>query len=474
MHHDLGRHPIGPVDTLWLRMDRPNNLMVVESVMWFDEPVDWERLLAVYRRRVTEQFPVFRRRPVTPLMPMTQSYWEDDPDYDFDRHVVRATLPAPGGEAELQAYAAAQASVPISHERPMWELHLIDGYASGSAIVTRMHHAIADGIALAHLLLSLTDEAPEDDLRDLDHDVHEVPDARGRTGLLGSAVHLGQAAGHAAGATVRGGLHLMSHLPAMADPSHVTEAMRQAAETVKILDKQFLGEHPAGPLSGTPGVPKQLVWSQALPLDGIKQVARLSDATVNDVLVAALSAGIYEYHRAFDADPRDLMTMVPVNLRDPAKPLPRHLGNYFALVMLELPSGHAAPLDRLAESKRRMDHIKHTPEAMIALGLITGLGLTAAEVERRMVDFFGGKAIGVTTNVPGPRQVRYIAGTPLAGVLGWAPCSGDQTLVSAIFSYDGTVRVGFKTDKTVIAKPALLVEAFEAEVAELVRIARAA
>jgi hypothetical protein len=95
-------------------------------------------------------------------------------------------------------------------------------------------------------------------------------------------------------------------------------------------------------------------------------------------------------------------------------------------------------------------------------------------VERRLIDFFAAKAVGVTTNVIGPGGRRYLAGSPITGVLSWVPGSGAQTLSTAIFSYDRTVRIGFKADADVVPDVAKIVHAFDAEMDLLKRIARAA
>ena len=84
-------------------------------------------------------------------------------------------------------------------------------------------------------------------------------------------------------------------------------------------------------------------------------------------------------------------------------------------------------------------------------------------MDKPLVDFFAGKAIGVTTNVVGPREPRYLAGVELVGILGWVPGSGGQTLGVSIFSYADTVRIGFKVDAATVPEPDRLVGFFEAE-----------
>lgn len=165
--------------------------------------------------------------------------------------------------------------------------------------------------------------------------------------------------------------------------------------------------------------------------------------------------------------------MVPVNLRPHDEPLPREVGNRFALVLYTLPSGLETSFARLAETKRRMDAIKSSPEALLTMGMIQGIGHTGPELERLVVDFFANKATGVTTNVPGPPTPRYVAGTRIARMLGWAPESGNQALGTAIFSYDGSVSVGFKVDTGIITHPEDLLAAFNEEIEALRRLAPA-
>ena len=159
-----GRRTVGAVDNIWLRMDRPANLMVIDTVMWLDAPLDLERFRAVVQRRIVDRFPVFSQRIAPDTLPLLSPQWEDDPEFDLDRHVSTAMLPEPAGEAELKAYVESVMHVPLDRRHPLWDMHVIEGYGGGAAVVSRFHHAIADGIALAQVLLSLTDAEADDDL----------------------------------------------------------------------------------------------------------------------------------------------------------------------------------------------------------------------------------------------------------------------------------------------------------------------
>ena len=451
---------------MWLNMDRPNNLMVIDGVMWFDAPIDRDRLLAILQRRLVDRYPVFSQRPVPASRPLGRSHWEDDPDFDLDRHLRRATLPPPGDDVVLQRYVEQRMSVSFDRTHPLWEMTLVEGYGSGCAVVSRFHHSLADGVALSQVLLSLTDASPTEDLEELEAD---PPSNRHQGGLGGVAGTLWDSTSQ----VVQGGLHTMSRLPQLATPSRLVDVLELGGQTGKIADKLLLGSNPDTLLSGEPGVAKRAVWSQPRQVADVKRVSRLAGATVNDVLLAAVSGAISSYLRGRGASPVDLTTMVPVNVRPVDRPLPRELGNRFALVLLKLPIGVEAPLQRIAESKRRMDAIKASPEAIITFGLNTLIGRGERHIEKFLVDFFSSKAIGVTTNVIGPGQPRYVAGVPIAGVVSWVPGSGRQTLGICIFSFARTVRVGFKADAATVPDAEKLVLAFDEEMDQLLRTAKA-
>lgn len=459
-----GRRPVGAVDNLWLRMDRPDNLMVVDSLLWLERPVDWQRFTAVVERRMLDRFPVFRQRAVSRFGGLAGHQWEDDPDFDLSRHLPRTRLPSPGDDAALLRYVEGRMSAPLDRDHPLWEFHLIDGYRGGCAVMTRFHHAIADGVALTQVLLSLTDATATGHRR-----VVELAPAPPRQS--------GSWLGGPANAVVRETGQLLGALPklaSLAKPDALLGALGLTRKGGLVADKLVLGSNGPSIFGATTGVAKRAAWTQAYPLDGIKAIGALSGATVNDVLASAVAGALASYLEGRGEVPGDLTTMVPVNLRPAGEPLPAELGNRFALVLLKLPIGVRAPLARIAEAKRRMDAIKASPEAAMTFAMIQAIGRTNPDLARMLVNFFAGKAIGVTTNVVGPPEARYLAGERISGMLGWVPGSGRQTVGVCVLSYQRTVRIGFKVDAGVVPDPHRLVEALDIELDELLRIARAA
>src|SRR4051812_20413285 len=170
-------------DAAWLRMDRPTNIMVINSLMWLDEPPDGDRLRSTYVERIVERFPRFRQIARTGG-PLGGARWEHDPAFDPADHFHHISLPAPHDRAALRELVADIATAPLDRERPLWTVYLIDDFEAGAAVLTRVHHAVADGIALARVMLSATDAG------DPGPGVGEAA----RTSPLGAGVHAGLSA----------------------------------------------------------------------------------------------------------------------------------------------------------------------------------------------------------------------------------------------------------------------------------------
>ena len=146
---------LGVQDALWLEMDRPNNLMVVDSVVWTAEPLDFDKVRAVVTERLIERYPVFRSRAVKDDDGVW--CWEPFADFDFDDHVRIVNLKKPSDPRSLQAVVAAHRTEMLDRNLPLWQAIWIRRYRKGSAMILRTHHAIADGMRMVQLAMSLFD-----------------------------------------------------------------------------------------------------------------------------------------------------------------------------------------------------------------------------------------------------------------------------------------------------------------------------
>ena len=248
---------LSPNDTLWLNMDSPENLMVIETVQWFDHRLDYDRVVAVYDQRMVGRYPVFHWKPRTSDAVGARDEWVEDLDFDIRRHVTEHELEGAGGRAELQAFLEARLSEPIPHDRPLWRAYVIHG-ADFGAIMVRYHHAIADGTALTRILIEMTDEHPDDDLAaEVPDRVHPADAAvaaeespTDRTGrrkrdkavqLAASAAALPVAAGVKA---TTGAARLLEMLDLDREGSMVAKISDQGVGVADTLDKLLVGQAP--------------------------------------------------------------------------------------------------------------------------------------------------------------------------------------------------------------------------------------
>ena len=438
------------VDAAWLRMEEPTNLMMISAVLWFDEPPDRERLKAVLRERLVERFPRFRQRLVVPAGLLVVPYWEDDPGFDLDAHLSHTAVPPPGDRSALEALVSHWMSVPLDRARPLWQLHLVDGLGHGSALLARIHHTLGDGIALARVLLSLMSESADGQF---------TPEAREATPAGWAALLRGTRA-VAAGtrAAVKRGAALLSQ------PVHVRDLARPAAALKRLV---LLPPDPCTVLRGELGTVKRAAWLDPLPLAEVKAIASAMESTINDVLLAALTGALRRYLEERGGPVENLCAFIPVNLRPLDAPIPRELGNRFGLVFLNLPVQEVEPLQRLQVLKQRMAALKRSPEAALTFAMLQMVGLAPRVVKRAVVDTLASKGTLIVTNVPGPRQPVYLAGTRLAGLMFWVPQACKLGLGVSIFSYAGEVTVGVSADAGLVPDPHRLLTAFRDELAAL-------
>ncbi len=449
------RHAMPAADAAWLHMDSATNPMVVNSLSLLGGIPEYDDVLELLEERLVGRFPRFRQRVVDPLG--RRPAFEDDPGFDIGAHLHRRALPAPGDRDALEELVSDLITAPLDPNRPLWHVYLIEGPDGSSVVLWRIHHCIADGIALSRVMLSVTDEASDADV--------PAPEQNG-TGTLRRLA--GLPAGAISAGRKLGGAVVHESMESLAHPDHLralaSGALRDAATVAKLVASP--SDAPTrlrAPLLGT----RRVAWSAPFDLAAVKASSGRRQVTINDMLVTALAAALHETLGPASGLPGEIHAMVPFNLRSPDEPVPAELGNDFALILLELPIGELAPAERLREVNSRMEAIKDSHEAPIAYGMVGAIGLTPPWIEDRLIGFFTDKASLVVTNVPGPRQRLSFAGVPVEGVLVWAPCSGNLGMTVSIFSYAGEVTVGFMVDIALLDDPAPLARAYERELARL-------
>ncbi len=451
----MSKKPLSAVDLAWLRMDDLNNLMIITGIMTFDAPLDIERLKATIEISLL-RFRRFRQRIVRSRFPFGQYYWEDDPGFNINDHIQRVILPPPGDQSALHDLISELMSHELDYSRPLWRFYIVEHYSEGSALICRLHHAIADGISLMQVLLSLCETTP-----DATWPVYQPVPKRQKTYTQKiktsweNTARLTQNIWRTGSQTLR-------------EPDTAREYTQLGTSILKSALKLVLRwPDPATLYKGPLGIKKRAAWSAPLDLAEVKRIGRAFGGTVNDVLLSNVTGALRRYalFQGENIDPRNIRGVVPVNLR-PVE-LDEELGNRFGLVFLNLPLSTADPVQRLYKLKFQMDNLKSSTEALAAFGILHLFGLLPLSLQNVGVNIFDTKGSVVMTNVPGPQEKIYLAGAPIDTIMAWVPQSGRISLGISIISYHGRVWLGVATDQALVPDPERILEFFNEEFEEL-------
>jgi diacylglycerol O-acyltransferase / wax synthase len=449
---------VSSVDTTWLRMDRPANPMVIIGVLILEGPLDLNTL----EEAIAERFLAIPRLRQHVEMRGGEYWWVDDPYFDRSRHIKRVRLPGKSGQAELQQYIAELASERMDKARPLWQMRIVEDYQGGAAVITRFHHAIADGMALVGVMLSVTDGG---DLRVWTAPKSKEADspwlpvrAPGLKRLQGGVKTIQKGIG--------AGLDLLKEASALAsDPGKAARVGAGVAGELAWL--LLMPEDSWTRFKGKPSGNKRVAWSDPLPLPEVKAVSKALGCTINDMLLASVAGALNEYLKD-KGDPTEgveVRAMVPVDMRQSHEI--GDLGNKFGIVAVELPVGVDNPLDRLFEVRRRMQAVKHSMEPPVTLALFAAMGHAPQILQERLFNMLIKRATAVMTNVPGPKDPLYLAGAKIKQIMFWVPQSGDIGMGVSILSYNDMVQFGLITDAEMVPDPEAIVAQFRPKVEEL-------
>jgi len=447
------------VDTAWLRMERPTNLMMITGVLMFAERLDITALKKLIADRFLA-FPRFRQKAVDAA---TGAHWERDEDFDLDWHVVLTALPGKADQAALENLVSQLASTALDHSKPLWKFHLVETYNGGSALISRIHHCYADGIALVQVLLSLTDVSRET------KPGTELPRAwLGEDGHKVTKRFFDPAMQQFDRAVKMGGKVMEKSLEMYRDPALAAVLAKEGGEIARELGHVLLlPDDPETPLKSGLGVSKRCAWAEPMPLDEVKTIARALGCTVNDVLLAAVAGALRAYllEQGFDPSGSAIRATVPVNLR----PLEhaKKLGNHFGLVFLDLPIHEDNPLRRLQHVADNMREIKSSRQAIMTFGVLAALGIAPPAVQKLALELFSKKGTAVATNVPGPQMPLFLAGAEVRDMMFWVPQTGSIGVGISILSYNGRVHFGLISDAKCIARPQQVIDRFAPEFEKL-------
>jgi WS/DGAT/MGAT family acyltransferase len=388
-------------------------------------------------------------------------YWIDDPDFDLDFHVRELALPAPGSDAQLSEQVARIFSRPLDRARPLWELYLIHGLESGyTAVLTKIHHALIDGLSGAEIMGLLLDTQPEgrDDLPPAPEQNGAGEDAPGQLEMLGRGL--------------------------LGVPRYPLRALRSLPRALPNVDDVGpLGTLPgAGTLGGIAGrLQRTITRTPALPrpkleapktsfngrvsphrrfafadmgLDEVKEVKNVYGVTVNDVVVSICAGAVRRWLIEHDELPGvPLVAQIPVSVRTGDQV--GTYGNRILLMSVPFHTDIADPVERLQATHESLADMKERHKALPAELLQDANHFIppavfhrAARLTFRLSTGVGRPAWNlVVSNVPGPQFPLYMAGARLVANYPVSVITDGMGLNITVMSYNGEMDFGIVADR---------------------------
>jgi len=464
---------------MWVLEKDPSLASTMVNVTVFDRPPDLGRLRA-RMAKATEAVPKLHQRVVTDLGGLWAPEWRDDPDFDLDRHLRVAHLPAPGGDRQLYDLAADMAATPFDRDRPLWEFVVVEGLDGGrGAMVQKMHHTITDGEGGIRMSVEFIDieRDPVGPLAVASRGTQSSPEPSAESGqdrtaektsaateavhvlenLFGSLEHnvrrQAEAARRAFGSAVE----------VARDPARLVALPTEAAETVQALVRQVTIDGRRSPLWTDRSLRHHFdaFW---LPFDDAKATAKALGGSINDLFVTGAAGGAGAYHRALGTDVAELRMAMPVSTRTTKTAG----GNAFTPTRVLVPTT-ADPRERFAKVRQRLTQTKGDKSVGLyqaVAGVVTALPppllIRLAKAQTDTVDF-------TTSNVRAAPFDLFIAGALMTGNYPLGPLGGTAFNLTTM-SYRGRLDLGLHVDPGAVQEPDLLLRCLTDSFGELLAL----
>jgi diacylglycerol O-acyltransferase len=437
------------MDAVFLSLETPTTPMHVGAIVVLEPPEGTRSLFspttryAQIRRVIAQRLHLvkpMRQRAIRVPFGLQHPVWVDDPDFELDDHLSRASLPAPGGARELDSFVAGLMSRPLDPDRPLWEMCIVEGLEGDrTALIAKVHHAILDGVSGASILASFLDLTPRARVIPMPSEPWDPPPVPSGMQLLR----------HAAGTLAQ-------------QPARALSTVQSGVEALADLgmhnrDLLSRGESPAPGFFSAPHASfngavsnRKRFSSFSLPLDDAKLVRRVFDCTVNDVILAAVAGGLRCLidNRGEELDDA-LVAMVPVSTRPDGER--GSLGNQISGMLVSLATDIDDPVSRLraiAESSRvAKDHEQlHRGRlvgdlAEIALPALASR-LARAVAGTKLFDHLRAPFNVTVSGIKGPDFALFCAGSRVRALYPLGPIAEGVGINVTILSYLDTLEFG--------------------------------
>lgn len=451
------------LDAEFLHLEDSNSHMHIAGICTFANPAPSIDELEALVASKLHLLPRYRQRVRGVPLELGRPVWVDDPHFNIRYHIRHTALPAPGDDAAVRRLMGRLMSQPLDRERPLWEAWLTEGLEGDRwAVIFKVHHCMVDGVAGVGLLEMLLDLSPVVDVAE-PQDWTPEPEPSS-VGLVGNAWK----------GVIGDSFQLASRSVAkITDPKAAVRTVRSLGGGLVALGRG-LGNTPRSSIEGPIG-PHRIWCHTSTDLAEVKRIGKAHGATVNDVVLAAVTSGFRDLLAAHGDDPETAVvrSLVPVSVRgsDGAGVL----DNRVSALLLELPVSFQDPLERLAAVKEAMSELKgsymaEAAEVVTHVGNLAPPAMVGAltRMAMRAQYYVSQRSIStVTTNVPGPQFPLYCLGREMLESLPFVPIISGIRIGTAILSYNGTLAFGITGDWDTASDIDVLAEGIDAGIAEL-------
>ena len=450
---------MAPTDSLFIIPESREQPMHVGSLQLFDLPEGADRSLIreTYEEMLTatDVAPLFRMRPYRSLTTLGQWAWTYDDDVDIEHHVRHSALPEPGRVRELLGLVSRLHGSLLDRQRPLWEVHVIEGLEGDRfAVYTKLHHAVMDGVSGLRLLQRSLSQSPDERTP-----AFWSPRPRKERSSSGGNALLGLPM-----ATARGVTDLARLTPTVMRLAN--QALREHAATLPMqAPKSMLNV----PITGA-----RRFAAQSWPLEQIRAVGKAAGATVNDVVLAMCSGALRAYLLELGALPdASLTAMTPVSLR--SEDSGEDAGNAVGTILCSLATDVADPGDRLAAIH---DSMQQGKDLFAGLNQLQASAISAAMMAPLMLSMAPGGVAQlapppfnlIISNVPGPKNPLYFNGARLTGVYPLSIPTAGQALNITVTSYVDNMEFGLTGCRRSVPHLQRLLTHLDDSLAELVKV----
>lgn len=449
---------LGPVDSAFYYVDRPETPMNIGALTIFDGIMDFDDLVAHVDSRL-HQIPRYRDRVVQAPFNLGQPVWIPDPDFYLGNHVKRVQVDAPGTEVELRKLTGQLLSKMLNRNRPLWEIYFIEGLDNQTALFFKVHHCMVDGLAAIELFTFLMDVQQETANRRLVErrplfDPPSLPDPieLTRDSLIHDVIHQFGLLQKLGKETLRMGKVLTDREQRLKMLLAVAHLINDNLQPIKKL-----------PINGKNSGMQQMVWAE-FPLDEIHAIRAQCGASVNDVMLALLTKAVERYSAVKGPIEQPfLRVLVPFNMREEMEK--GEYGNRISVLPIDIPFNIPDPLEHLKAVTRFSKAMKESSLAYSMDLLLTIPALLPAVTHSPIWNLapvaFSLLAHTWCTNVAAMPIPVYLLGHEMKHVYGYFPLNPSMGLAAVVVSYNGRVTMSLMADQAIIEDPAILERALK-------------